>query len=34
MQIHAEMIQMFGAGTVDIARLDPWLRAFAVAKSD
>lgn len=31
MQIHAEMIQMFEAGTFDLARLDPWLRAFAVA---
>lgn len=31
MQIHAEMIQMFDAGTFDIAHLDPWLRAFAVA---
>ena len=30
-QIHAEMIQMFEAGTFDIAHLDPWLRAFAVA---
>lgn len=31
MQIHAEIIQMFEAGTFDIAHLDPWLRAFAVA---
>lgn len=31
MQIHAEMIQMFEAGTFDLAHLDPWLRAFAVA---
>lgn len=30
-QIHAEMIQMFETGTLDIAHLDPWLRAFAVA---
>ncbi len=30
MQIHAEIIQMFEAGTLDIAHLDPWLRAFAV----
>jgi len=30
MQIHAEMIQMFEAGSFDIAHLDPWLRAFAV----
>lgn len=29
MQIHAEMMQMFEAGTFDIAHLDPWLRAFA-----
>ncbi len=31
MQIHAEMIQLFEAGTFDIAHLDPWLRVFAVA---
>jgi death-on-curing protein len=30
MQIHAEMIQMFEAGTFDIAHLDPWLRGFAL----
>ena len=30
MQIHAEMIQMFEAGTFDIAHLDPWLREFSV----
>lgn len=30
-QIHAEMIQVFEAGTFDITHLDPWLRAFAVA---
>lgn len=30
-QLHVEMIQMFEAGTFDIAHLDPWLRAFAVA---
>lgn len=29
MQIHAEMIEMFGTGTFDIAHLDPWLRSFA-----
>ena len=29
MQIHAEMMQMFESGTVDIAHLDPWLRSFA-----
>lgn len=33
MQIHAEMIQMFEAGTFDIAHLDPWLRAFAAAEN-
>ncbi|WP_298134601.1 type II toxin-antitoxin system death-on-curing family toxin [Acidiferrobacter sp.] len=27
--IHAEMIQMFGSGTLDIAHLEPWLRRFA-----
>ena len=31
MQIHAEMLQIFEAGTFDIANLEPWLRAFAVA---
>ena len=31
MQIHAEMLQMFEAGTFDIANFEPWLRAFAVA---
>lgn len=30
-QIHAEMIRMFETGTFDIAHLEPWLRAFAVA---
>lgn len=30
MQIHAEMMQMFASGTFDFARLDPWLRGFAV----
>lgn len=30
MQIHAEMIRMFEAGTFDIAHLDPWLRSFAI----
>lgn len=29
MLIHAEMIQMFEAGTFFIAHLEPWLRAFA-----
>jgi len=32
MQMHAEIIQMFEAGTFDVAHLDPWLRAFAVAE--
>lgn len=32
LQIHAEMMQMFEAGTFDIAHLDPWLRAFAKAE--
>lgn len=31
MQIYAEMMQMFETGAFDIAHLDPWLRAFAVA---
>ncbi len=31
MQIHAEMIRMFATGVFDVAHLDPWLRAFAVA---
>ena len=30
MQIHAEMMQMFESGIVDIAHLDPWLRSFAI----
>lgn len=29
--IYAEMMQMFDAGTFDIAHLEPWLRGFAVA---
>jgi hypothetical protein len=28
-QMHAEMIQMFDAGTFDLSHLDPWLRGFA-----
>lgn len=32
LQIHTEMMQMFEAGTFDIAHLDPWLRAFAKAE--
>lgn len=31
-QIYAEMMQMFEAGTFDIAHLDPWLRGFAKAE--
>jgi len=31
-QIYAEMMQMFEAGTFDIAHLDPWLREFAKAE--
>ena len=31
MQIYADMMQMFEAGTLDIAHLDPWLRGFARA---
>jgi death-on-curing protein len=30
-QIYAEMMQMFESGTFDVARLEPWLRSFAVA---
>ena len=30
--IHKEMLQMFEAGTFDIAHLEPWLRGFAVAQ--
>lgn len=29
MLIHAEIIQMFETGTVNIAHLEPWLRSFA-----
>jgi len=29
MQIYVEMIQLLESGTFDIARLEPWLRAFA-----
>lgn len=32
MFIHVEMLQMFEAGTFDIAHLEPWLRGFAVAQ--
>jgi len=31
MLIHAEMMQMFESGTLDVAHLDPWLRSFAIA---
>lgn len=31
-QIYAEMMQMFEAGTFDIAHLDPWLRRFSRAE--
>lgn len=31
MQIHAEMMQMFESGTLDVAHLDPWLRSFTIA---
>lgn len=34
MQIYAEMMLMFEAGTFDIAHLDPWLRAFAKAEGE
>jgi death-on-curing protein len=30
MRIHTEMIGMFETGTFDLARLEPWLREFAV----
>ena len=30
--IHAEMLQMFEAGTFNIAHLEPWLRGFAAAQ--
>lgn len=29
LQIHVEMMQMFEAGSFDIAHLEPWLRGFA-----
>lgn len=32
MVIHVEMLQMFEAGTFNIAHLEPWLRGFAVAQ--
>lgn len=30
-RIHKEMMQMFEAGTFDIAHIDPWLREFAIS---
>ena len=32
MVIHKEMLQLFEAGTFDIAHLEPWLREFAIAQ--
>ena len=32
MVIHKEMLQLFEAGTFDIAHLEPWLRAFATTQ--
>jgi death-on-curing protein len=32
MVIHTEMLEMLEAGTFDIAHLEPWLRAFAMAQ--
>lgn len=29
MKIHAQMMDMFGLGTFDMAHLEPWLREFA-----
>lgn len=34
LQIYAEMMQMFEAGTFDIAHLDPWLRGFVQAEGN
>lgn len=33
MLIHVEMIEMLESGTFNIAKLDPWLRGFAVKLS-
>ena len=30
MVIHKEMLQLFEAGTFDVAHLEPWLREFAI----
>ena len=32
MVIHKEMLQLFEAGTFDIAHLEPWLREFAITR--
>ena len=32
LRIHAELTEMFDAGTVDFAHLEPWFRSFAVAE--
>lgn len=32
MVIHKEMLQLFEAGTFDIAHLEPWLREFAMTQ--
>ena len=32
MVIHQEMLQLFEAGTFDIAHLEPWLREFAMTQ--
>jgi death-on-curing protein len=34
LRIYAEMMQLFEAGTFDIAHLDPWLRGFARAEGE
>ncbi len=34
LQIYAEMMQMFEAGTFDIAHLDPWLRGLVQAEGN
>ncbi|WP_254045136.1 type II toxin-antitoxin system death-on-curing family toxin [Thiohalocapsa sp. ML1] len=31
-RVHGEMIQMFEAGSFDMAHLEPWLRDFAMEK--
>lgn len=32
MDIHKEMLQLFEAGTFDIAHIEPWLREFAMTQ--